>query len=288
MTSRPPVYLAFMFVLAATSAVAQGRRGPGTSPVTQGPVAARVDSLAGPIVTNAPYSADAVTTVTQTLGDGTRIEHKTEGKFYRDSAGRTRSEQTIIGLAALNAQARTIVTIDPTPGDRFAYTLDPNARTARRVPRALAPGIGGFPVTWNASVWITQGLVIPRPPAQSGGRQAEESLGTRQMEGVRATGRRTTITIPTAEIGNDRPIEITDERWESPELKVVVYSRYSDPRTGVVEYRLTNINRAEPPPDLFMVPGDYTIVEPGAGGRGGGARGQVPSRAAGAGAGRGQ
>jgi hypothetical protein len=50
----------------------------------------------------------------------------------------------------------------------------------------------------------------------------------------------------------------------------------SDPRTGVVEYRLTNINRLEPPMDLFVVPPDYTIREMGgrgaragrAGGRG--------------------
>jgi hypothetical protein len=86
------------------------------------------------------------------------------------------------------------------------------------------------------------------------------------MEGVKATGRKTTLTIPTGEIGNDRPIEVTDERWESPELQVVVHSRHSDPRTGVVEYRLTNINRLEPPLDLFTVPPDYTIIE--GGGRG--------------------
>ena len=85
-------------------------------------------------------------------------------------------------------------------------------------------------------------------------KQTEESLGTRQIEGVKATGRKTTTIIPTGQIGNDRPIEITDERWESPELKMLVYSRNSDPRTGVVEYRLTNINRSEPPADLFMVP----------------------------------
>ena len=43
-------------------------------------------------------------------------------------------------------------------------------------------------------------------------------------------------------------------------------------RTGVVEYRLTNISRAEPPADLFMLPSDYTVNEPAAGSRGRGAR----------------
>jgi len=55
---------------------------------------------------------------------------------------------------------------------------------------------------------------------------------------------------------------------------MLVYSRNSDPRTGVVEYRLTNINRSEPPADLFAIPPGYTVVEQaewgarGAGGRG--------------------
>ena len=95
-----------------------------------------------------------------------------------------------------------------------------------------------------------------------GNAPATDDLGTRQIEGVTATGRRTTITIPTGQIGNDRPIEITDEMWTSPDLKVLVMSKHHDPRTGDVEYRLTNVNRAEPPRDVFTPPADYTIVDP--------------------------
>jgi hypothetical protein len=94
---------------------------------------------------------------------------------------------------------------------------------------------------------------------------------------VKAVGTKSTITIPTGQIGNDRPIEISDERWESQELRMLVYSRNSDPRTGVIEYRLSNINRSEPPADLFTIPPGYTVVatlEPGA--RGAGSRGARP------------
>jgi len=42
---------------------------------------------------------------------------------------------------------------------------------------------------------------------------------------------------------------------------MVVYSRTSDPRLGVIEYRLTNIRRTEPSATLFEVPSDYTIVQ---------------------------
>jgi hypothetical protein len=87
-----------------------------------------------------------------------------------------------------------------------------------------------------------------------------ESLGTRQIEGLSATGQRTTTTIPAGRIGNDRPIEILDERWVSSDLKVVLLSRHRDPQTGETEFRLTNIKRAEPSPDLFKVPANNTII----------------------------
>jgi hypothetical protein len=39
----------------------------------------------GPVVTDAPFSADATTTVTQVLGDGTRIEQTTTARFLSRS-----------------------------------------------------------------------------------------------------------------------------------------------------------------------------------------------------------
>jgi hypothetical protein len=235
------------------------------------------DVMNGPVVTDAPFSAEATTTVTQVLGDGTRIEQSTTARFFRDRTGRVRREQTILGLGALNAAGGNLqtITVDPDPGDGTAYTLDPTTRTARRVPRMTIVNAGLSVVR----TFTPAGIGVAG--ARSGGpqpvnRATEESLGTRQIEGVKANGRKTTTIIPTGQIGNDRPIEVTDERWESPELRMLVYSRNSDPRTGVVEYRLTNINRSEPPADLFMVPSDYTISESPAGGRGG-ARSGGPS-----------
>ena len=88
-----------------------------------------------------------------------------------------------------------------------------------------------------------------------------EELGTQTIEGINAVGTRTTITIPAGEIGNERAIEIVDERWFSPDLKTIVMTRHSDPRAGETVYRLTNIIRAEPDHSLFEVPGDYIIRE---------------------------
>jgi hypothetical protein len=291
--------IAAVIVALTTAGAAQGRRsgGPGTvDPGTVGGlVAQRVsvsdDPFSGPVVTKAPFSADATTTVTQVLSDGTRIEQTTTSRFYRDSAGRVRREQTILGLAALNpsGEQRVVITIVPDPGDANAYTLDPVARTARQVPRSggpnltltllvdntLARGVGlGNESAYFVNAAPDGGRRLTRLGANepAGVAQPEESLGTRQVEGVAAVGRRTKSTIPTGQIGNDRPIEITDERWESQELRLLIRSHHRDPRTGDVEYRLTNIIRAEPPADLFQVPSDYTILS---GGRGGG-RGGAP------------
>ncbi len=91
----------------------------------------------------------------------------------------------------------------------------------------------------------------------------KEDLGKQTVEGVEAEGTRYTTTIPAGEIGNEQPIEMVQESWFSPELQTLVMSKHSDPRFGESTYRLTNINRAEPPRSLFEVPSDYTIQEAG-------------------------
>ena len=88
-----------------------------------------------------------------------------------------------------------------------------------------------------------------------------EPLGARDIDGIRADGTRTTITLPAGAIGNVRPIDVVSERWYSPELHVVVLSTRTDPRFGETTYRVTNVVRAEPPPELFQVPSDYQIQD---------------------------
>ena len=217
------------------------------------------DTPVGPVVTGAPYSGEGVTTLKLKLFDGTRIERKVTARFYRDSAGRIRREQTIMGLGALNPsdESPMVVTIvDPVAG--VIYALNPGSRSAHRIAidkRALA-GEPPPPPPPPAGGAIGPGAPPPPPPPPN-----EEALGSRQIEGLIALGRRTRRTIPAGQIGNDRPIEITDERWQSPDLKALLLSRHHDPRTGDVEYRLTNITRAEPPAELFAVPSGYTIAD---------------------------
>ena len=197
-----------------------------------------------PVVKGAPYSGEGITTVKAAMFDGTRIERSVTAKIYRDSAGRVRREQTVMGLEALDpaTDVRAMVTIVDPVAD-VLYTLIPGSRTAQRM-----------------SLAVLRGAPAPPPAAAIGGSK-EQPLGTRDIDGIMAVGRRTITTIPAGRVGNDKPIEIIEERWDSPDLKVLVRSLYSDPRSGEIEYRLTKISRAEPPASLFQVPAGYTIAD---------------------------
>src|SRR5262245_26715086 len=73
----------------------------------------------GPVIRNAPYSGEAVTTIKQTLYDGTKIERTLTASIHRDSAGRVRREQPVFGLAAVNPQqdsAHIVNIVDPVAG----------------------------------------------------------------------------------------------------------------------------------------------------------------------------
>jgi hypothetical protein len=87
---------------------------------------------------------------------------------------------------------------------------------------------------------------------------SHQDLGQRTIEGVMAQGSRTTTTIPAGAIGNDQPIRIVSEEWFSPELRVLLLTKHSDPRSGDTTYTLSNIVRTEPGRALFEIPADST------------------------------
>jgi len=73
-------------------------------------------SFDGKVVKNAPYSAEAVTEMTQRLADGNRIVNKSTANMYRDSEGRTRREEKLgaVGPWASNAEPmQTVFINDP-------------------------------------------------------------------------------------------------------------------------------------------------------------------------------
>jgi hypothetical protein len=229
------------------------------------------------VVASAPYRATAITEITQELADGNRIERRTSAAVYRDGRGRIRREVAVAAIGAAIPEgdpARTVVILDPAAG--VGYQLDAEAQVARKLaPRAdgprrprAEPGDGGPPAP--------RGPLGPRHRRPRGSPDlpapTTEPLGRKTIEGVEADGTRTTFTIPAGEIGNAKPIQVVHERWFSPDLQVVVMSQRTDPRFGTTTYRLTDIERSEPEPDLFEVPEGYTITDEPA--RGAGPRGR--------------
>jgi hypothetical protein len=102
-------------------------------------------------------------------------------------------------------------------------------------------------------------VVSPFPEGTIGAYEPAEDLGEQVLEGLLAKGTRMTDTIPAGTIGNDRQIDIVTERWYSKDIDAMVLERFSDPRFGETTYRLVNVVRGEPSPDLFQVPQGYEI-----------------------------
>jgi hypothetical protein len=229
-----------------TSGLGQGR----LDDVVGGP-------LTGPVVVGAPFSAQAMTTFTGVRADGTRFQRSTPAVYYRDGVGRVRVELTIEGTGPR-------ISVQPEPDSGLVYWLDGRTRTARRILRGLEPGAFGngrffhLPIAFNKSLSVIRFLGVDGLLTDA----AEESLGTRRIAGIEALGRRVAMTVPVGYLGNARPVEIVDERWESPELHLLVESSYSDPRFGLVEYSVSNIRRTEPSPDLFAIPDDFNNNAP--------------------------
>lgn len=204
--------------------------------------------VAGPAFTGAPYSAEEVTERVQTLADGTRITHEsTAVRIYRDSEGRTRTEHTILRLAARTPdrpEAPVMIVITDPPA-RVMYTFSTAHKVARkrqlRAPQTRPLRRSGTPDPERPTTFV-------------------EQLGNQIVEGVAVEGTRRTTTWPPGSRGNDRPITVVNETWSSPELRVVVLSRENDPVKGDSTRKLTNITRGEPDPALFQPPADYTVV----------------------------
>jgi hypothetical protein len=233
------------------------------------------------VVKSEPYQAQAVTEMKQTLADGSHIVQTTTATVARDSDGRTVRIQklTTIGpwrsSGSSQGDSQTLTTIfDPVSKEHIDFTSDTKVAHAVTMPPLppLAPAgaEGPFAMAYAGSAGGAGEAVTVRAraaaplqavasQANNGAQPKTESLGTRTMEGIQATGTRTTKTIPAGTIGNDKDLIITHETWYSPELKLVIQSTQDDPRFGQTTYTLKNIQQGQPDETLFQVPPDYKI-----------------------------
>lgn len=210
----------------------------------------------GKVVTGAPYSADVSNQSVQTLSDGNTVQHSTTGHVWRDSAGRTVSQETITG-GPFGQGGPVVVTFINDPVAGYSYVLNANTKVATK--RAIPK-----PPSGTSPSGAPNGPRAPRDSANT----VTSDLGTQTIAGVSAQGKSVTHTVPAGAMGNAQPIVSTSETWYSPDLQVIVLAKRVHPMMGTSTYSLTNIQRSEPAAALFQIPSDYTVQDANAGRQG--------------------
>ena len=132
-----------------------------------------------------------------------------------------------------------------------AFVLHPDRKIAEQLPghKGAKKATGDFQGKFEAHMQkeIADGTL------------KKEDLGVQTINGISAQGTRYTHTIPAGQMGNEKVIVVTSERWYSPDLQIVVKTTRNDPRFGETTYTVTSLQRQEPAAALFTVPADYTV-----------------------------
>jgi hypothetical protein len=223
-----------------------------------GPPGEFMGGFGGRTVTGSPFSAQIVSTSTQTLQDGSHINRNLNATVARDSQGRTYRQQTMdsIGPVPTGASKTTVFIHDPVSRTSHVISVDAKTAVSSTMPPARQHGPRGAGPEPSASTPQAE----PRTRPQHKG-ETVESLGSQMMEGVMADGTRITHTIAAGAIGNEHEIKVVSETWYSKDLQTVVMSRHTDPRMGESTFKLTNIQRTEPDATLFQVPAGFKVTE---------------------------
>jgi hypothetical protein len=212
-----------------------------------------------PALSGGPFSGRTVLQTDQELTDGTKISRQSQTIMtYKNSAGSIRVEWPFRRPNNCPSEwdlPLQIEFIDAAAG--YHYVLDTVHRVAHR---------GPIEIIQSKPAPTPPRTVAPPPPISNpdGTRplSSTEPLGSTVMDGVPVEGRRTTTVYPAgSRMGNDRPVTTTSEVWGSPELGAPLFRKSSDPRSGDAKAAVYDIDRSEPNPSLFQVPGDYKIVD---------------------------
>ena len=189
----------------------------------------------------APFSADVVSQSTQVQADGTPVTQESHGKMFRDSAGRTRSENEM-------ESHRFVTIVDPVQGT--STVLDVAAKSATVFHLPSAPAVSAHKVNLAAPTQAGRARIQRLTPPGS------EDLGTMMMEGFAVIGTRRAGLSEAAKVS---AANVVTESWFSKELKVDLLVSRQGPQSASRTTRLTNITPGEPDPTVFQVPADYTV-----------------------------
>jgi hypothetical protein len=208
--------------------------------------------LAAPVV-GQPYSAVQAHGTTRTLADGSTVSHHGHHIVARDAEGRVHVEMRM-------ANGR-----NGEPDQVMVFVMDPVAHT-------LTTWLSNVPNQPKvASLIKMPASARDAPPAPANKNPAEdhrpqpiittEDLGTKTIQGLETTGKRTTTIVPAGRSGNSAPITKTYEVWTSADMGLVVKQVWNDPRSGERTVELKDLSRVAPDPALFRPPAAYEVKD---------------------------
>jgi hypothetical protein len=234
-----------------------------TSPLAKAQNAESCVSGATILITNSgpqmklPFTAVIKETFDQKLADGNAIHGTVRYRIARDSAGRMMSEMPTscyTGEDGHRHQSYQVTVYDRSTNTNESWALSGDLQkiaTIFHMPAPQPPSPAEI-AAMKASTHVRQAAMSE---------WQIEKLGTREFQGLSATGTRRTQTIPTGEEGNALPLVTIDESWISRNLNVTLMATRDDPRRGRTTAEIEEFHQGDPDPAIFSPPEGYIIKD---------------------------
>jgi hypothetical protein len=209
-----------------------------------------------PTQMKAPFTAVVKETFDQKLADGNSIHGTVRYRIARDAAGRTMSEMPgcYTGEDGHRHQSYRVTVYDRSTDTNESWELSggqSKIATTFHMPTPQPPSPAEI-AAMKANAHVRQATVSP---------WQIEQLGTREFQGLSATGTRRTQTIPAGEEGNALPLVTIDESWISRDLNVTLMANRDDPRRGRTTAEIEELHQGDPDPAIFSPPEGYIIKD---------------------------
>jgi hypothetical protein len=182
---------------------------------------------------NQPYALTLTYMSTHDSGSNQGQPHVSHVKLYRDSAGIERTESFYD-----SGQPMSVMLRDPKKMTTTIMSVVKKTVQVISVRRPVAP------------------------PPETGRGWTVERLEPRTIAGFPAEGMRFTRTITNPDQGTG-PITVVEEDWISDDLGIMLEQTVDNPPYGKTTRTVTQLEKVEPDPALFVVPGDYSVQQAG-------------------------
>ena len=198
---------------------------------------------------DAPFTATRVTRLETRLQNGSVMQHEVREMLSRNAQGQLYLRATPVLADALSTPRQQFLIADPVAGTVFQWQTGASSGIAQKMPALRHLDI---------HIFSSQSALTTHPPKSA--TVTTEDLGEQQIAGLKATGTRTTMTLPANAIGNSEPLRVVHEVWTSEDLHIPLRELDINPLTGT---RTMNTEKIEPnagPVALFHAPPGINFV----------------------------